>query len=195
MRFERTVALPARARPADRRPGRGARDRRRRRARPPDHRPRADRCRLRDDRRGRVPPALGMGGPATCRAAASARSRRSRRSAPPAGCRSWPISARRRRELDVVRELVEAGLGGLEVYYRSFDTATVAAVGGGRGARSVWSPPAAATTTATRARTPRRTPRLWVPPEVGQRLLDGVGRRRRRAAEPLIVDDHDAHRA
>ncbi len=31
--------------------------------------------------------------------------------------------------MDVVRELVEAGLGGLEVYYRSFDQATVAAVG------------------------------------------------------------------
>ncbi len=31
--------------------------------------------------------------------------------------------------VDVVRELAEAGLGGLEVYYRSFDTATVFAVG------------------------------------------------------------------
>ena len=31
--------------------------------------------------------------------------------------------------IDVVRELAEAGLGGLEVYYRSFDTATVFAVG------------------------------------------------------------------
>ena len=31
--------------------------------------------------------------------------------------------------VEVVRELVEAGLGGLEVYYRSFDSATVAAVG------------------------------------------------------------------
>ncbi len=29
----------------------------------------------------------------------------------------------------MVRELVEAGLGGLEVYYRSFDAATVFAVG------------------------------------------------------------------
>ena len=32
-------------------------------------------------------------------------------------------------KVDVVRELAEAGLGGLEVYYRSFDTATVFAVG------------------------------------------------------------------
>jgi len=31
--------------------------------------------------------------------------------------------------VDVVRELADAGLGGLEVYYRSFDVATVAAVG------------------------------------------------------------------
>ena len=31
--------------------------------------------------------------------------------------------------VEVVRELVEAGLGGLEVYYRSFDAATVFAVG------------------------------------------------------------------
>jgi predicted metal-dependent phosphoesterase TrpH len=31
--------------------------------------------------------------------------------------------------VEVVRELVEAGLGGLEVYYRSFDSATVFAVG------------------------------------------------------------------
>jgi predicted metal-dependent phosphoesterase TrpH len=32
-------------------------------------------------------------------------------------------------KIDVVRELAEAGLGGLEVYYRSFDLATVFAVG------------------------------------------------------------------
>ena len=31
--------------------------------------------------------------------------------------------------VEVVRELVEVGLGGLEVYYRSFDVATVASVG------------------------------------------------------------------
>ena len=34
---------------------------------------------------------------------------------------------------EVVRELVEWGLGGLEVYYRSFDTGTVAAMERGRG--------------------------------------------------------------
>ena len=32
-------------------------------------------------------------------------------------------------KVDVVRELADAGLGGLEVYYRSFDMATVFAVG------------------------------------------------------------------
>jgi predicted metal-dependent phosphoesterase TrpH len=32
-------------------------------------------------------------------------------------------------KIEVVRELADAGLGGLEVYYRSFDIATVAAVG------------------------------------------------------------------
>ena len=32
-------------------------------------------------------------------------------------------------KIEVVRELADAGLGGLEVYYRSFDTATVFAVG------------------------------------------------------------------
>ena len=31
--------------------------------------------------------------------------------------------------IEVVRELADAGLGGLEVYYRSFDSATVFAVG------------------------------------------------------------------
>ncbi len=53
-----------------------------------------------------------------------ARARRSTRSGPPAACRSSPTSARRRPGTDIVRELVEAGLAGLEVYYRSFDAAT-----------------------------------------------------------------------
>ena len=60
--------------------------------------------------------------------------------------------------VEVVRELVEAGLGGLEVYYRSFDVATVASVGRGRHRARRSSRPAAPTTTATPARTPRRTP-------------------------------------
>ena len=67
--------------------------------------------------------------PATCRAAGSGRSRRSRRSAPPAGCPALAHFGEAPARVDVVRELAEAGLGGLEVYYRSFDSATVFAVG------------------------------------------------------------------
>lgn len=72
--------------------------------------------------------------------------------------------------VEVVRELVEAGLRGLEVYYRSFDIATVEAVGavarslgliatGGsdyHGDLGTYAEAHAA---------------LWVPPEVGERLL------------------------
>ncbi len=81
-------------------------------------------------RRGCLQPAARLG-EARVRAAArgSGRSTRSRRSGPPTGSRCSPTSARRRARVDVVRELADAGLGGLEVYYRSFDVATVAAVG------------------------------------------------------------------
>jgi predicted metal-dependent phosphoesterase TrpH len=71
--------------------------------------------------------------------------------------------------VEVVRELAEAGLGGLEVYYRSFDAATVFAVGevalalglvatGGsdyHGDTSTYAEAHAG---------------LWVPPSVGERL-------------------------
>ena len=57
--------------------------------------------------------------------------------------------------LDVMRELAEAGLRGLEVYYRTFDAATVEAVRPSH-ATSGSSRPAAVTTTATSAPTPRR---------------------------------------
>jgi 3',5'-nucleoside bisphosphate phosphatase len=74
---------------------------------------------------------------------------------------------------DVVRELVEIGLGGLEVYYRSFDQGTVEAMAavaaandlvptGGSDYHGDLGPYAA-----THAQ-------LWVPPEVGERLLDIV---------------------
>ena len=73
---------------------------------------------------------------------------------------------------EVVRELVEAGLGGLEVYYRSFDAGTVAAVEevaaalgliatGGSDYHGDLGPYA------------ESHAQLWVPPEVGERLLDG----------------------
>ena len=158
-RFERTVALLRELDLLDRRPDRPHRGGRRRRPRPPDGRPRPRRGRSRGERRGRVhAPARRGASRRTCRGPGSARSRRSPRSAPPAASRCWPISARRAARVEVVRELVEAGLGGLEVYYRSFDMATVASRRRGRRRRSAWSRPAAPTTTATSARTPRRTP-------------------------------------
>jgi predicted metal-dependent phosphoesterase TrpH len=77
---------------------------------------------------------------------------------------------------DVIRELVDAGLAGLEVYYRAFDQPTVDAMA------------AVATTngliatggtdyhgdTGTYAASHAQ---LWVPPSVGETLLAGVARR------------------
>ena len=76
--------------------------------------------------------------------------------------------------VEVVRELAEAGLAGLEVYYRSFDAATVFAVGevaaalgllatGGTDYHGDASPYAEAHSA------------LWVPPEVRPALLDALG--------------------
>jgi predicted metal-dependent phosphoesterase TrpH len=71
--------------------------------------------------------------------------------------------------IDVIRELVDAGLGGLEVYYRSFDTATVAAVG--EVARTLGLTPTGGSDyhgdTGTYAEAHAS---LWVPPEVA----DGI---------------------
>lgn len=75
--------------------------------------------------------------------------------------------------VDVLRELIEAGLAGLEVYYRSFDAATVEAVEavarslgllatGGTDYHGDQGPYAAAHA------------RLWVPPAVGERLLAAI---------------------
>jgi predicted metal-dependent phosphoesterase TrpH len=72
--------------------------------------------------------------------------------------------------IDVVRELVDAGLAGLEVYYRSFDEATVAAVAavadalglirtGGSDYHGDLGP------------YEDSHARLWVPPEVGEDIL------------------------
>jgi predicted metal-dependent phosphoesterase TrpH len=84
--------------------------------------------------------------------------------------------------VEVVRELAEAGLGGLEVYYRSFDAATVFAVGEVALALGL-----AATggsdyhgDTMTYAQAHAG---LWVPPEAGERLLERLGRRRSAAAQ------------
>jgi predicted metal-dependent phosphoesterase TrpH len=84
---------------------------------------------------------------------------------------------------EVVRELVEAGLGGLEVYYRSFDTSTVAAMEevaaangliatGGSDYHGDLGPYAASHA------------QLWVPPEVGERLLDVLGASSRTSFPP-----------
>jgi len=75
--------------------------------------------------------------------------------------------------VEVVRELVDAGLRGLEVYYRSFDTATVDAVGavarglgliatGGSDYHGDLGPYADAHAA------------MWVPPEVGDELLTAL---------------------
>ena len=86
-----------------------------------------------DERRGRLQPA---------HRPRHARLRRARGPRPdgcdrghprrPAGSRSSPTSARPRPAPIVLAELVDAGLAGLEVYYRSFDRATTDAVGDGR---------------------------------------------------------------
>lgn len=78
--------------------------------------------------------------------------------------------------LPLLRELIEVGLGGLEVHYRSFDAETTSAVGeaartlgllptGGTDYHGDLGPYAAAHAA------------LWVPPGIGERLLDRLGRR------------------
>ena len=75
--------------------------------------------------------------------------------------------------VDIVRELVEAGLGGLEVYYRTFDGATVEAVG--EVAASLALTPTGGSDyhgdTGTYAEAHAQ---LWVPPEVGRMLLERI---------------------
>ena len=77
--------------------------------------------------------------------------------------------------LSVLRELVEAGLRGLEVYYRTFDEGTVQLVGdvarrlgliatGGTDYHGDLGPYAEAHGA------------LWIPPEVGERLVDVLAR-------------------
>ncbi len=76
--------------------------------------------------------------------------------------------------VEVVRELAEAGLGGLEVYYRSFDSATVFAVG--EVARALGLVPTGGSDyhgdTSTYAEAHAE---MWVPPEVGNALSDRLG--------------------
>jgi predicted metal-dependent phosphoesterase TrpH len=71
---------------------------------------------------------------------------------------------------DIILELVDAGLGGLEVYYRSFDAATVAAVGEVAAAHGLI---ATGGTDYHGDLGPydETHARLWVPPAVGESLL------------------------
>ncbi len=88
---------------------------------------------------------------------------------------------------DVIRELIKHGLGGLEVYYRSFDRSTVDAMAalaetnrliptGGSDYHGDLGPYAA-----THAQ-------LWVPPEVGRALLDRLATAGGRAYDPAAPD-------
>jgi predicted metal-dependent phosphoesterase TrpH len=75
--------------------------------------------------------------------------------------------------VEVVRELADAGLGGLEVYYRSFDIATVASVGGVAVALRLVATGGSDYhgDTGTYAEVHAE---LWVPPEVADAII-GVG--------------------
>jgi 3',5'-nucleoside bisphosphate phosphatase len=77
---------------------------------------------------------------------------------------------------DVLRELVDAGLGGLEVYYRSFDQAAVEAVG--EVARRLHLVPTGGSDyhgdTGTYAQAHAL---LWVPPDAGAALVSRLGSR------------------
>jgi predicted metal-dependent phosphoesterase TrpH len=76
--------------------------------------------------------------------------------------------------VEVVRELVDAGLRGLEVYYRSFDVAMVEAVGAV--ARQLGLIDTGGSDYHGDLGTYAEThASLWVPPEVGERLLGTLG--------------------
>lgn len=75
--------------------------------------------------------------------------------------------------LDVVRELVEAGLGGLEVYYRTFDSATVEAVGEVASSLGL-TPTGGSDYHGDTGSYADAHAAVWVPPEVGSRLLEQI---------------------
>ena len=78
--------------------------------------------------------------------------------------------------VEVVRELADAGLGGLEVYYRSFDATTVFAVGEVASALG-FVPTGGSDYHGDTSTYAEAHAGLWVPPEVGERLLEGLGPR------------------
>jgi len=84
--------------------------------------------------------------------------------------------------IPVLRELVDAGLGGLEVYYRSFDAPTVFAVGEVASALELV-PTGGSDYHGDFGLYAESYAMLWVPPEVGPRLeaaIDGISRPRAR---------------
>ena len=76
--------------------------------------------------------------------------------------------------VELVRELAEAGLGGLEVYYRSFDIATVFAVGEVAAALGL-APTGGSDYHGDTSTYAEAHAALWVPPEVGEGLSDRLG--------------------
>jgi 3',5'-nucleoside bisphosphate phosphatase len=72
---------------------------------------------------------------------------------------------------EVLRELVDAGLGGLEVYYRTFDQATVDAMASVAEAFGLV-PTGGSDYHGDVAPYAETHASLWVPPEVGERLLE-----------------------
>lgn len=79
---------------------------------------------------------------------------------------------------DVLRELVDAGLGGLEVYYRSFDQAAVDAVDE-VAARLRLVPTGGSDYHGDTGTYAEAHAQLWVPPEVGEALASRISRRSR----------------
>ena len=129
-RFERTVARLRELDLADRRPPARRVALGRRRARTTDRRPGAHRGRPRDDA-SRTPSRrlLGWGKPGYVPRSGLGPVEAIEAIRAAGGLAVLAHFGEAPSRVEVVRELVEAGLGGLEVYYRSFDAATVFAVG------------------------------------------------------------------
>jgi 3',5'-nucleoside bisphosphate phosphatase len=81
--------------------------------------------------------------------------------------------------LDILQELIGAGLGGLEVYYRSWDRATVRAVGGVASSLGLVATGGSDYHGDTGSYADAHA-QLWVPPEVGASLADAIGMAARR---------------
>ena len=168
----------ARARPADRRRSSPtSASSRRRRARPPDRRPRADRGRPRDERRGRLRAAARLGqARRTCRATGLGPVEAIEAIRAAGGLPVLAHFGEAPARVEVVRELVDAGLGGLEVYYRSFDVGDGRRGRRGRRRRSASSPTGGSDYHGDTGTYAEAHAGLWVPPEVAAGIPGaGVG--------------------